>query len=123
MAQMPIEIIEVGDIPTEWVDQALSLANSLQNEFIYMRLTDTDAQHFQMYAFDHVKGAEFMDSMEQIRNSLRGFHPYLLAFIDAKLDGKEYVNLFGHSDAEKGLGVLTIANVPGIIIAPERMAS
>ncbi len=123
MAQMPIEIIEVGNIPNEWVSPALSLANSLQNEFIYLRLPEADAQHFQMYAFDHVKSPEFMDSMEQVRNNLRGYHPYLLTFIDSKLDGEDYLNIFGSSRAEKGIGVLTIANVPNIIIAPEKMTS
>src|SRR3712207_4273662 len=106
MAQMPLEIIEVGNIPTEWVDQALSLANSVQSEFLYLRLPEADAQHFQMYTFDHVKAPEFMDSMEHIRNNLRGYHPYLLAFIDADLDGEDYSNIFGSNRAEKGLGVL-----------------
>jgi predicted nucleotide-binding protein len=123
MAQMPIEIIEVGNIPNEWVSPALSLANSLQNEFIYLRLPETDAQHLQMYAFDRIKAPEFMDSMEQIRNNLRGYHPHLLAFIDAKLDGEDYSNIFGSSRAEKGIGVLTIANVPDIIIPVGRMTA
>jgi Predicted nucleotide-binding protein containing TIR-like domain len=123
MAQMPIEIVEVGNIPTEWVSQALSLANSVQNEFLYLRLPEADAQHFQMYAFDYVKAPEFMDGMEHIRSNLRGYHPYLLAFIDADLDGEDYSNIFGSNRAEKGLGVLTVANVPSIIIPPDRMSS
>ena len=123
MAQMPVEIIEVGTIPTEWVDQALSLANSVQNEFLYVRLTEADAQHFQMYSFDYVKAPEFMDSMEQVRSNLRGYHPYLLAFIDAVLDGEDYSNIFGSNRAKKGIGVLTIANVTSIIIPPDRMPS
>jgi predicted nucleotide-binding protein len=123
MAQMPVEIIEVGNVPTEWVNQALSLANSSQSEFIYLRLSEADAQHFQMYAFDHVKAPEFLDSIEQVRKNLGGFHPYLLALIDAELDGVTYSNLFGYSYPRKGLAVLTIANVPGIIIAPEMMAA
>ncbi|HEV7738151.1 MAG TPA: nucleotide-binding protein [Chlamydiales bacterium] len=120
---MPVEIIEVGNIPTEWVDQALSLAHSVQNEFSYLRLAEADAQHFQIYVSDHVKAPEFMDSMEEVRSNLRGFHPYLLAFIDAELDGEDYSNIFGSNRGEKGIGVLTIANVPSIIIAPDRMSS
>jgi hypothetical protein len=44
MAQMPVEIIEVGDVPTESITVALSLANSLQKEFVYNRLAETEAQ-------------------------------------------------------------------------------
>lgn len=123
MAQMPIEIIEVGNIPSEWVDQALSLANSVQNEFLYVRMSEEDAQNFQMYAFDHVMAGEFFNSIEQVRANLRGYHPYLLAIIDANLDSADYINLFGSHRAEKGMSVITVANVPGIIIPPDRMSS
>jgi predicted nucleotide-binding protein len=123
MAQMPIEIVEVGNIPPEWVDQALSLANSVQNEFLYLRMSNEDAQNFQMYAFDHVNAPEFMDSMEQVRAGLRGYHPYLLAIIDADLDGTNYSNLFGSHRAEKGIGIITVANVQSIIIPPDKMSS
>lgn len=121
MAQMPIEIIEIGNIPDEWISPALSLANSLQNEFIYVRLPETEAQQLKMYAFNLVEVPEFIDRMEQIRSDLRGYHPYILAFIDAQLNGKDYTNLFASDRAEVGLGVLTTANVPGIIIPPEQM--
>jgi predicted nucleotide-binding protein len=123
MAQMPIEIIKVGNVPAEAIDKTLFLANSLQEEFIYLHLPDADAQHFQMYAFDRVASLEFLDSMEQIRENLRGFHPYLLALIDAELDTDIYSNIFGHCLPEEGLAVLTIANVPGIIIDPEKIVS
>jgi len=123
MAQMPIEIVEVGNTPTEWVNQALSLANSVQNEFLYVRMSEDDAQSFQMYAFDHVMAAEFINSMEQVRISLGGYHPYLVAIIDANLDNTELTNLFASHRAQKGLSVITVANVPSIIIPPDRMSS
>jgi hypothetical protein len=84
MAQMPVEIVEVGTIPTEAMDHVLSLANSIQHEFVFQRLPEQDASRFAAYAFKHVKASEFMNTMEEIRASLRGYHPYLLAFIDAK---------------------------------------
>jgi hypothetical protein len=123
MAQMPLEIVEIGNIPNEWINQSISLANSLQNEFIYLKLSETDAQRFQVFAYDHIKAPDFMTTMEKIRSELRGFHPYLLAFVDSKLDGEDYTNIFGSVRSEKGLGVVTIANVPKIIIAPEKMTS
>lgn len=121
MAQMPVEIIEVGNIPTEFMTVALSLANSLQKEFAYNRLPEVDAQPFQMYAFNRIKAEEFMDRMEEVRNSIRGFHPFLLAFVDSALDGKDYSNIFGSNRAKKGVGVCTISNVSEVILPPEKM--
>jgi predicted nucleotide-binding protein len=121
MAQMPVEIIEVGDLPTESITVALSLANSLQKEFVYNRLPETEAQPFQVYAFNRIKAEDFMDSMEQVRNSIRGYHPFLLAFVDAELDGKDYGNIFGSNRAKKGVGVCTVSNVAGVILQPGKM--
>ena len=121
MAQMPIEIIEVGNLPTESITIALSLANSIQKEFVYSRLPESQAQPFQAYAFNRIKAEDFMDSMEQIRNSIKGFHPFLLTFVDTALDGKDYLNIFGSNRAKKGIGVCTTSNVAGVILSTEKM--
>lgn len=43
MAHMPVEVIDIGDIPAEVLTQGLTVANSLQNEFFFDRLPETDA--------------------------------------------------------------------------------
>jgi hypothetical protein len=67
----------------------LSLANSVQIEFSYLRFPEADAKHFQTYTFDYVRASEFLECMEQAERS-KGYHPYLRAFIDAELDGEDY---------------------------------
>ena len=120
---MPIEIVEIGTIPRELMDQALALANTIQSEFTFQRLPGDEAKRLAMHEFERVKASEFMDTMDDVRKDARGYHPYLLAFIDGELDGDDYTNIFGSNRPEKGLGVLTIANVPGVIIPPERLAA
>ena len=123
MAHMPVEIVDVGQVPTTFLTQAIDLANSLQTEFFFDRLAEPDAAQFRMYSYTEVYAPDFLSSLEQLRRTLKGYHPFLIAFIDAKMDGEKFTNLFASNNSEKGLGVVTIANVPDIIIPKERLAA
>lgn len=123
MAQMPIEIVAVGAIPSNFLNEAISLANSLQNQFVYMLMSDDDSRYLQIHSFRQSKASSFLDTMEKFKASIRGYHPYIIAFIDSILEGDTYSNLFGSSRAKKRLAVATVANVPGIIIPPDKMGS
>lgn len=123
MAQMPIEVVNVGDVSSERVAQAMKVANSLQSEFIYLALPETDAQYLRLHAFNYVYAPEFLDAMEQARANSRGFHPYLVAFVDGKMDGEDFGNIFSSCREEKGLGVTTIFGVPEVIIPSDRMVA
>jgi predicted nucleotide-binding protein len=121
MAQMPIEIVEIGGLATFEVSRALSLANSLQREFLYLKLKDNDARDLQIHAFQEMKTNEFLNSMEKFRTRISGFHPYLIAFVDAYLEGEDYANIFGTDRPQDGLAVFTVWGVPGDVIPADRM--
>lgn len=124
MSQMPIEVIEIGDISSELVKQSLDLANSLQNEFVYLSLPDSEAHQLRVHTFTQVLAPSFLDTMEQFRNSIRGFHPFLIAFIDARLAWDDtFVNVFSSCRDETGVAVATIYDVPDLIIPKDRMIS
>lgn len=123
MAQMPIEVVEVGDLEAFEVGRALSLANSLQQEFVYFGLRESDARDLQNYAFQRMKTRDFLDTMERFRTRIAGFHPYLIAFVDAYLEGEDFGNIFGSDRPEKGLAMFTVNGVPGSIIPADRMLS
>ena len=38
MAQMPIEVVDVGSVSPDSLGQAISLANAIQSEFVYLSL-------------------------------------------------------------------------------------
>jgi hypothetical protein len=61
--------------------------------------------------------------MEQLRSKIKGYHPFLIAFIDAELGNEEYSNLFAANRSDKGLGIVTLAHVPNVILPAERLAS
>jgi predicted nucleotide-binding protein len=121
MAHMPVEIVDVGRVPTASLTQAISLANSLQTEFFFDRLAEADAAQFRMHSYTEVYAPEFLSSMKQLRLAIKGYHPFLIAFIDANLDGEQYGNLFASNRSEEGLGVVTIANVPDVVLPRERL--
>jgi hypothetical protein len=123
MAVMPIEIATVGDVPTRQLLQAIRLANSAQQEFTYLRCSADIAQYLRVHSFRRIKTKELFDAMERVLAKVKGYHPYLIAFVDAYLDGPIHSNLFGNIRSRSGLAVVTVANVPGVILRPDQMAS
>lgn len=121
MAKLPIEIVEIGNIPAEDITQAILVANSLQDEFLFSRMTKVDSQEFAMLAFREVRIKDFLDSLEEFRTQIRGFHPFIIAIVDSELEGVKYTNLFGSNRGEKGLAIVTISNVENVIIPSGKM--
>ena len=121
MATMPVEVVRIGDVPTASVSRAITLANASQSAFGFIELPSADAGPFAMHAYQNVSAKQVLDVMESVRGSLRGYHPFIIALIDAHLDGVKYNNLFGSHRADKGLAVATIANVPNIIVPADRL--
>lgn len=76
-----------------------------------------------MLAFGHVRAPELLDRLAEVRKNARGFQPFLVALLDAPVDGEDYGNLFASSRAESGIGILTSANVPDLIIPKSKMVA
>jgi hypothetical protein len=123
MAHMPVEVIDIGAVPAEDLTRAISLANSLQGEFFFDRLAEQDADQFRMSSYKKVFAPDLLTEMRDLRQRIKGYHPFLIAFIDAEMDGEVYTNLFASNDSASGLGIVTLANVPGVIVPPDRLSS
>jgi hypothetical protein len=123
MAIVPIEVVEIGDIDAEKITAALELANACQKEFEFVRLSPQQAAILNMHAYRRVQVDALLDQMENLRITIRGFHPFLIAVVDSHLDGSKYSNLFGSHRASKGLAITTIADVPDVIIPRDRMVA
>jgi|GEM_PF-1649318 len=121
MARMPIEVVKIGRSDDPSIQEALALCNQLQTEFDYTRLSLDAEGPFTMLAFDRVFAPYVLDLLAKTRSELRGFHPFLIAVTDAPVDGEDYGNLFGSSRSEAGLGLLTSAGVPELIIPQPKM--
>lgn len=120
---MPVEIAEVGDVPREDVARAISVANALQEDFEYIHISYSDSQELRQHAYRRVNVSDFLDMMESYRKRVRGYHPFMIAFVDSFLDGKKLSNLFGSRREESGLAVVTICNVSDIIVPGDKMVA
>lgn len=118
---MPIEVVDIGEVHDDFLNQAILTANSLQSEFNFMRLLDSEAAAFKTHSFHEVFADHLLDDMDRLRQEVKGYHPYLIAFIDAKLNGEHFSNLYAADRSERGLGIVTIANVVGDILPVERL--
>lgn len=123
MARMPIEILLIGKKQEMAVTQAMTLANRLQDKFEYARLDPDEEQRFTMLEFEKIYAPDFLDTVARMRDDVRGYHPFVIAIVDTPLDGRDYSNLFCSSRGETGLGVLTSANVPELIVPHAAMAA
>ena len=123
MAVMPIEVVEVGDVPREDVARAITLANSKQPDFQFIHLSHRQAAELRQHAYRRLAAKTFLDTMARFRTNLRGYHPFIIAFVDAPMDGTRLLNLFGSHRAKDGLAIATTANVAGLIVPGDRMVA
>jgi len=114
MAIMPIEVALSGNVSAEPFGDILARANAAQSEFAFLPLDEAASQDLRQHAYRRVVADEYLKIMKAYRDSLRGFHPYLISFIDSEVDGARFSNLFGSHRAEAGLAVATISNVPDV---------
>jgi hypothetical protein len=121
MAQMPVEVVIINRYVSDSINQAIRLANSLQDEVSFTTLPIEEAQHFYMHAFNHMKSTDFLNAMEHIKQTIRGFHPFMIAIVEAAVDGPKYSNLFGSYRSDKGIAFFTTHNVLNLIVPEDRI--
>jgi len=123
VACMPIEVVPLGEVSQASLEEAISVANSRQNQFVYSLMTAPDSEHFKVFAFNDIYAPDFLNQMATTRDEIRGFHPYIIAFVDGHLSGERLSNLFASDRPEAGLGVATIANVPDLILPAKKLSA
>jgi hypothetical protein len=121
MAQMPIEVLVAGDIPTDDLTRAISTANTIQSEVLYTFLNDGVFADFGAHSYTRIGAKELLRQIGELRSRALGYHPYLIGFVDAELDGEDLGNIFGSDEPENGLSVFTIANVPDVILPRNKL--
>lgn len=123
MAKVPVEVVTIGETALESIPAALQLANTEQSEFTFALAPLSISESLQMHTYKRAKTTDFFNHMENARSESRGFHPFIIVATDAALDGKRFSNLFGAHQAEKGLAIMTTAQVPNNIIPADRMVA
>jgi len=123
MAQVPVEIMTAGDLHGDSLERAITTANTLQLDFRFILVPQDELAEFKPYAYGHASADELLDRMSEIRQHNRGYHPYLIAFVDAHLDGQEFSNIFGSDRPREGLAVFTVSNVAEVIVPEAKLSA
>lgn len=123
MAQVPVEIAQIGRVRNEELRVAIVLANSLQNEFLFINLAGSGRNPFSALSYRQSTVKDLIDDMTLIRKKIRGYHPFIIGFVDTALRGEKFENLFGSIRANEGIGVVTTDLVEENIIPKGRMAA
>ncbi len=120
MAKIPIEILNYSKEFGDEIKECVLIANRLQSSIEYTIIEDIHESQLPILAEEEINTSSFFDTLDEIRNKVGGFHPYLLTVCDKALYN-DYFNLFGSSRAEKGLGILTSNSVSDIIIPKDKI--
>ncbi|MBP6874762.1 MAG: toll/interleukin-1 receptor domain-containing protein [Candidatus Eisenbacteria bacterium] len=117
MATLPIEIISVGHATRKSLCDAATLLNAHQDAYSFTILDVPAAEAFRGDSPHHFTTAEVFEYLEGQKRLLKGYHPHLVGFVERRLDGSKWGNLFGsaHEDSEgnlTGIGAVTFFQVP-----------
>src|SRR4051812_38294846 len=123
MATMPIEFALSRSIPPDSIREIVDRANESQSEFAFIHLDDASSHDLRQHAYRRVVAEDYLNIMQSFRDGLRGFHPFLISFIDSDVVGSRFSNLFGSHRAEVGLAFATTANVSDIIVPSSRLSA
>jgi hypothetical protein len=116
MATLPVEIISVGHATRKSLRDAATLLNAHQDAYGFTILDLPAAASFRGASPHHFTAAEVFDCLKDQKRLLRGYHPHLVGFVERRLDGSKWSNLFGsaHEDDEgklTGIGAVTYFQV------------
>ena len=123
MACMPIEVSLLDGVPGADLAKAIALANGLQAEFRFSQLTPEESGPLRLHSYRQARAAALLDVCASFRGKLPGYHPFLIAVTDSRLEGKALTNLFGSHDAERGVAIVTIADVSDVVLPSSKMAA
>jgi predicted nucleotide-binding protein len=123
MSKLPLDIVNFNDDFKDELDNAITIANGIQTEFIFAKVSTEINRKFQILNFDEIDSDEFFSKANTIKKDLKGFFPYIFFFSNSPLKGGGWSNLFADSDLESSISIITTDNVPDKIIPKDKMIS
>jgi predicted nucleotide-binding protein len=123
MAQMPIEVLDLLNTNNDALAIAVDEAMRVQNEFRYEVLDRNSSESMKLHVLKDTYTSAFFDALTAKRAEWRGYHPYIISAIDSLLHSDEWSNLFSSRRAKDGFALVTIANVPGVLIPNDKIVA
>jgi predicted nucleotide-binding protein len=123
MSKLPLDIVSFNTEFYTELDNAITIANGIQSEFLFTKVSNEIHRKFQFLNFEEINSEEFLPKALEIKKALKGFYPFLCFYTNSPIKGDGWSNLFADTDLENGISVVTTNNVPSTIIPKEKMTS
>lgn len=123
MSKLPIDIVNFDNTFLPDITKAVEIVNNIQDDFIFS-LTPNDIRNkFQLIHLDDIDVNEFLESADKIKSKIKGYYPYIIFVTPSSLKSEKWDNLYGSTESEKGLSIITTNNIPEFIIPTVSMIS
>jgi predicted nucleotide-binding protein len=123
MGKLPIDIVNFNEKFKFEIENAITIANGIQTEFVFSKVSEEVFRKFQLLNFEVITDNQFLPKANQIKNSLKGFYPFVNFFTHSPIESGGWANLFALSEYENGISVITSHNVENMIIPRDKMTS
>lgn len=123
MSKLPLDIVNFNKEFRPELENAIVIANGIQNEFVFSQVPSEIKKKFQLLNFDEVNSDEFLLKANEIKIGLKGFYPFICFYTNSPISGNGWSNLFADSDLENGISIVTTNNVPNEIIPRDKMTA
>ena len=123
MAQLPVEILNLLTDGSAALSLALAEAARVQDEFAFTMLDATCSNAMRLHVRQDTHTGTFFDALSVKKREWRGYHPYIIAFLECPLHSDKWGNLFSSRRAENGLAIVTDADVTELIIPADKMVA
>ena len=123
MSKLPLDIVNFNTEFSSELENAITIANGIQTEFIFAKVPSEINRKFQFLNFEEINSDEFLLKAFETKKALKGFYPYICFYTNSPLEGNGWTNLFADSDLENGISIVTTNNVATTIIPKEKMTS
>ncbi|MHC4116391.1 MAG: nucleotide-binding protein [Planctomycetota bacterium] len=123
MAKLPLEVIDLREDRTADLSLAIEEANRVQTDIEFAILDSTFSDALRLNILSDTHTGTFFDALVQKKAEWRGFHPFIICFVDCALHGDEWSNLFSDRCAEKGIAIVTTDSVEEVIIPRGKMSA
>ncbi|MDI1255663.1 MAG: nucleotide-binding protein [Flavobacterium sp.] len=123
MAKLPIDIVNLNDKYEFELETAITIANTIQDDFIFS-LADRDlTQKFKLIHLEENDGNDFLNEAIEIKETIAGFYPYVIFVSGNPLSADNWRNLFAQTFSENGVSIITTDNVEEIIIPKDKITA
>jgi len=115
MARLPIEVIDIRDNRTADLPVSIQTANRIQNEIVFENVEPNLENAFRLLNFRTFNDRGF-EKITELKRTSKGYHPFIIIFIDSPLQSGNWSNLFSTTAGGEGLAVVTTHRVEKDII-------